>query len=83
MLNVKVRFVAQELAPGLENGVYEVPEGSTIRELLAICEEKNDVEIPAQNFKLMLFMLDGKNAVMDAAITENSTLHVCRIIIGG
>lgn len=83
MLNVRVRFVAYELAVGLANGVYQVPENATIRELLAVCEEQNKATIPSESLKLMLFILNGKNAMPDTPITQDSTLHVCRVIIGG
>ncbi len=83
MLNVRVKFVAYELAEGLISSVYQIPDNSTVRELLAVCEGQNKTSIPSENIKLMLFILNGKNATLDTPITKDGTLHVCRVIIGG
>ncbi len=77
------KFVAYELAVGLSNGTYQIPENATVRELLAICEEQNKTKIPAESMKLMLFILNGKNATLDTPVTKDGTLHVCRVIVGG
>jgi hypothetical protein len=83
MLGIRVKFVAYELAEGLQSCIYQIPENATVRELLAICEEQNKVTIPPENLKLMLFILDGKPALMDTPITKDGTLYVTRVIIGG
>lgn len=83
MLTVRVRFVASELAEGIQNGAYQIPDNATVRQLLAVCEEQSKATIPSENMKLMLFILDGKPALLDTPITKDGTLHVCRVIIGG
>lgn len=83
MLNVRVKFVAAELAVGLSNGDYHITENATVRQLLRVCEEQSNSTIPPENMKLMLFILNGKSAMLETPITKDGTLHVCRVIIGG
>lgn len=83
MLNIRVKFVAYELTEGLLSGNYQIPENATVRELLAVCEEQNKADIPVENFKLMLFILNAKPALLDTPITKDGTLYVTRVITGG
>ena len=83
MLNIRVKFVAYELTVGLISGYYQIPENATVRDLLSVCEEQNKATIPAENFKLMLFILNAKPALLDTPITKDGTLYVTRIIVGG
>lgn len=83
MLNIRVKFVAYELAEGLLSGDYQIPDNATVRELLAVCEERNKTSIPSVNLDLMLFILNGKPATLDTPITKEGTLYVTRVIIGG
>ena len=83
MLKVDVKFIADELTPGLVNGAYEVADGSSVRDLLAHCEKKCGITVPPGNYKLMYPIFEGKPLSIDGAITKNGTLHICRIVLGG
>jgi hypothetical protein len=83
MLNVRVKFVAYELTEGLLNGEYQIPDNSTVRELLTLCEKQSKATIPSENYKLMLFILNAKPATLDTQITKDGTLYVTRVIVGG
>lgn len=83
MLTVNVRFVADELTPGLAGGEYDIEEGSTVRDLLALCEQRCGAAIPQGNFKLMYPIFDGKPLPLEGAITKSGALYMCRIVMGG
>ena len=83
MLIVDVRFVADELTPGLISGEYEVNEGTTVRELLALCESRCGVTLPEGNFKSIYPLINSKPAMLDSVITESGKIHVCRVVMGG
>ena len=83
MLDIRVKFVANELTPGLENGNYQAPEGSTVRELIAICEEQCGSAVPEENFTLMYPLFGGKPVTMESKLTKDGTMHLCRIVMGG
>jgi len=83
MLTINVRFIANELVPGLVNGEYTVEDGSTVRDLLAVCESRCGVSVPEINFRFMYPLFNGKPVMLDSAITGNGTLHLCRIVTGG
>ena len=83
MLNIRVKFVAKELTPELENGYYEAPEGVTVRELITICEKQCGSVVPEENFKLMYPLFNGKPVRLETPLTVDGILHLCRIVMGG
>lgn len=83
MLRINVKFVADELTPGLTSGEYEIAEGLSVRGLLKLCEDKCGASIPERNYKLMYPIFNGKPLALDGAVTQNGTLHLCRIVMGG
>ena len=82
-VSVNVKFVAYELVPGLRNGEYCVESGSTVRDLIAVCEAGCGATVPEKNYKFIYPLLNGRPLAMDSAITEGGTLHVCRVATGG
>jgi len=83
MATVNVRFVADELTPGLADGEYDIADGSSVSDLLALCQSICGAEIPPYNFKLMYPIFNGKPLSLDSAITKSGTLHLCRVLFGG
>lgn len=83
MLVVDVKFVAYELTPGLASGEYPIAEGATVRDLIALCEKQCGASVPEKNFKSMYPLYNGRPVMLDSAITENGTLHLCRVVTGG
>ena len=83
MLDIRVKFVATELTPGLENGNYQAPEGVTVRGLIAICEKQCGGTVPEENFKLMYPLFNGKPVRLETPLMVDGTLHLCRIVMGG
>ena len=83
MLTVDIRFVASELVPGLESGKYMIDDGSTVRDLITACESKCGVTVPEKNFPFMYPLFNGRPVMLDSAITEDGTLHLCRVVTGG
>ena len=83
MLKINVKFVANELVPGLVNGEYSIEAGSTVRELIAVCEAHCGVSIPTRNFAFMYPLFNGKPLPLDRALTEDGTLHLSRVVMGG
>ena len=83
MLNVDVKFIAYELVPGLDGGEYSIDAGATVRDLLAVCENRCGVVVPEKNFEYMYPLFNGRPVTLDSAISENGTLHLCRVVTGG
>lgn len=83
MLTVDIKFIASELTPGLVSKEYSANSGSTVRELLALCGSMCGAPIPEKNYDFIYPLFNGKPVTLDANITENGTLHVCRIVTGG
>ena len=84
MLKVQVKLVAKELTPGFENGEFHAKNGATVRDVLALCAERNEVAFPSENHcRLMYPLYNGKPLTLDAALSQDGTLHICRIAMGG
>ena len=83
MLSINAKFVANELVPGLVDGEYNIEDGSTVLDLLAVCESLCGVSTPEKNFRLMYPLFNGKPVSLDKPLTENGTLHLCRVVTGG
>ena len=83
-LNIHVKIVARELAPGIENGVYTIDNGSTIRDLIVLCANQCQASIPdEEKCQLMYPLFNGKPLSLDRVLTGDGTLHICRVVIGG
>ena len=83
MLTVDVRFIADELTPGLVSGEYSIEGGSSVRDLLAVCETVCGIGVPETNFKFMYPLFNGRPVSLDSEITDSGTLHLCRVVLGG
>ena len=84
MLKIQVKLVAQELAPGIENGEYQIDSGSTVRDLVTLCANRCSVSEPSeQKLSKMYHMFNGKPAMLETVLTQDGTLHICRIVMGG
>ena len=84
MINIMLKFVAQELTPGFTNGEITIESGMAIRELISYYADKNSLSVPSENqYKLMYPLFNGKPAGLDSVLEKDGTLHICRVSIGG
>jgi len=83
MITVEVKLVSSELTPGLSGGEYDIEEGSTVLDLLKLCQSVCGAVIPEENYIQMYPLFNGKPARLDSEITKNGTLHICRFARGG
>ena len=80
---IQVRFIARELFPGMENGEYEIADGSSVRDLLFLLEGKFDTKLQPEKLEFVLPLLNGKRFSLDDQIHDSGKLHLCRTIVGG
>ena len=83
MLTVDVRIIADEILPGLVSGIYEIEEGTIVRDLIAMCESRCGTSVPKKNFIYIYPMFNGKPLMIDREIPASGTLHLCRVVSGG
>jgi len=83
MININAKFVAAELTPGLENGEYRIPDGSSVIDLIKHCEKQSGAAVPEKNYQFMYPMYNGKAIKLDSPLREDGTLHLCRVVMGG
>jgi len=84
MLTIQLKLVANELTPGMENGEYEIESGTTVRNLITLCADRCSAPEPSeQKLGMMYPMFNGRPAMLDSSLTQDGTLHICRIVMGG
>jgi len=83
MVTVELRLVSSELTPGLSGGEYDIEEGATILDLLALCQSECGVVIPEESYMQMYPLFDGMPVKLDSEITKSGKLQICRIARGG
>jgi len=83
MLTIDLRLIASELTPGLKSGEYSIEDGSTVLDLLALCEKENGALIPDGNYEYMYPLFNSRPVRLETALTENGSLHLCRAVVGG
>ena len=84
MLAIQLKLVAKELTPGFENGKFNIENGATVRDLLALCADRCGAAFPSEtHLKLMYPLFNGKPVTLDKELTQDGTLHICRIAMGG
>ena len=84
MISVRLKIIAGELAHGVENIELEIGSGATVREFIEQCASRCGVAFPSENlYKLMYPLFKGKPVTLGTTLTQDGTLHVCRIAMGG
>jgi len=82
-MEINIKITAPELVPGIENGIYEMQEGMSVREVLHALQERCGTCIPEENYKLMYPLFNGKPVKLTAPLTKSGTLYMCRVVMGG
>ena len=83
MLTVDAKFVANELVPGLDGGLYRVEPGTTVRELIVMCETQCGASVPEKNYEFMYPLFNGRPVALDSKLMQDGILHLCRAVSGG
>lgn len=82
-MNIETKFLCPEIVGEMKNGLYEVPEGATVRDLFKECESRNNINVNTEYYKWLQFLADGKPASWDTALDGVKTVHILRIALGG
>jgi len=83
MHTIELKIIASELAPGLKGGKYSIEDGTTVLDLLALCEKECGLPIPEANFEYMYPLFNSKPVRLETTLTGSGTLHLCRAVAGG
>ena len=82
-MQVDVTFICPEIVGPLRNGAYEVPEGTTISELLEISSSESSVKLSDTVTDYVIFLKNGKQVAADAALSGGDKVFVLRRVFGG
>ena len=82
--SIQVKLIARELTPGFDNGEFRAESGVTVKDVLALCAKRHKAAFPSEDLcKLMYPLYNGKPLTLDSALSQDGTLHICRIAMGG
>lgn len=79
----KVKFHCKDIVGSLENGEYDIPEGSTVKGFMDFLQNHAGETISEQNLDSMVYMVNGKPADENTVLTEGAFMRVLYKILGG
>jgi ThiS family. len=82
-VQVEVRFICAEIVGPLRSGPYEIPEGSNISDLLELSRSEYEGQLPQYGTDMLIFLINGKPALLDAVLSDGDKVHILRKIFGG
>ncbi len=82
-MKISVKFSCPEILSSLKNGIYDVPEGTSIRELLSTCEMENNTHINERYLKWLLIIMNGRQSNWSTILSEGSKVSFLRGALGG
>jgi hypothetical protein len=82
-MEVDARFLCDEVIGDVESGTYNIPQGSTIRDLFDECMRLNNVTVDEEMLKWIQLLADGKPARWETKLDGVKRVHFVRSIVGG
>ena len=82
-MKISVKFSCPEVLGDMESGDYDVPEGISVRELLAACEKKCNFQVDEKHLKWLLVVADGRQANWHTVLSEDCKVSFLRGALGG
>lgn len=82
-MKIEVKFACPEVVGAMRSGVYEVEEGKTIRDLLAVCEKENGITVDPAYHQWMCFMKNGVAATLDTPLEGAKSVYFLKVVHGG
>jgi len=82
-VKVSVKFSCPEVLGELKSGVYDVPDGISVRELLAACERECNYEVDEKHLKWLLVVADGRQVNWRTILSEGGKVSFLRGALGG
>ena len=80
---IEVKFNSSELAGKLRDGAYELPEGSTVTDLMDAAQREAGFDMPDELSGNLVFLYDNRHAGPDTALFGGGKLRVLFKILGG
>jgi len=82
-LKISVKFSCPEVLGELKSGVYDVPDGISVRELLAACEKECNYQVNENHLKWLLVVADGRQVNWHTVLSEDGKVLFLRGALGG
>ena len=82
-MQVEARFICAEIVGPLRSGPYELPEESTVSDLLELSRAEYAGQLPQYGTDMLIFLINGRAALSDTMLSEGDKVHILRKIFGG
>ena len=82
-MKISVKFSCPEVLGELKSGVYDVPEGISVRELLAACETECKFQVDEKHLKWLLVVADGRQVNWQTPLSNGGKVLFLRGALGG
>jgi hypothetical protein len=83
-MQAEIKYVCKSfLGSDIQSGVYDVPEDAAVCDLVRIGAEESGVQLPADLYDHVIFLVNGKPGVAEDRIADGDTVHMLQRIFGG
>jgi molybdopterin converting factor small subunit len=85
-MNVLVKFFVFDLPPGFADAKLNIPDGSTVGDVLDVCLElfvQRKVSMDVNEFKTATVMINGRWSDLGDPVSDGDTLTIIRPMDGG
>lgn len=83
IMNVTVKFSVRELLGELRDGVYTLPEGAAITNLIEASAQEAHRELAEEVKRSIIFLVNNRPASWETPLNDGDSVRVLYKIIGG
>ena len=82
-MQVEARFICSEIVGPLRSGPYEIPENSTVADLLKLSRAECSEQLPKYGTDMLIFLRNGKQALLNTKLSDGDKVYILLKILGG
>ena len=82
-MNIDLKFICRDLVGNLRDGIYEVPDAVTVKDLVDVSCNEADRELSESVKDHLIFLVNSKPAKWETTLTDGDKVRVLYKIVGG
>lgn len=82
-MKIELKLHCRELTGNMEEGTYDIPEGSNPKDLIYAAEQKVGFTVSSNFFPWTFPVINGKTAQWYDVLHEGDLVHILHIVMGG
>jgi molybdopterin converting factor small subunit len=82
-MKVEVKFSVRDLVGNMRDGAYDIPEGTTVADLIEISRKEVGKVLSEDVKKSFIFLVSSKPAAWETVLKDGDKVRVLYKILGG